>query len=190
MSALVRNKGSLGRETKPIHFDAETEQLLQKYIRTERALCDRSGRTQLEGLGAADPLFLSRRGTELSDGAFRAHWRPLRQRTERRFRRAPVPLPHLHPHLIRHAHATMRMAAILDAHPNAGEQQRAAVEAVQETMGWSSRETAQRYFHAISVAEAREVVQERFVDRARAGPAIRRSASGSEARRGKEAGVS
>ncbi len=32
-------------------------------------------------------------------------------------------------------------------------------------MGWRSRETAQRYFHAISEAEAHEAVQEQFVDR-------------------------
>ena len=40
VSALVRSKGSLGRETKPIHFEAETERLLQRYIRTDRATHD------------------------------------------------------------------------------------------------------------------------------------------------------
>jgi hypothetical protein len=84
---------------------------------------------------------------------------------ERRFRRAPVHLPHLHPHLIRHAHATMRVSAALEAYPDSSERQRAAVEAVQVAMGWASSETARRYVHAISTAEAQELVQRRFIDR-------------------------
>lgn len=103
VSALVRSKGSLGRETKPIHFEAETERLLQRYIRIDRAGNDRDDRSLLEELDDGDPIFLSNRGTQLSDGAFRARWAALRVRVERRFRRAPVRLPHLHPHLIRHA---------------------------------------------------------------------------------------
>ncbi|MBV9896293.1 MAG: tyrosine-type recombinase/integrase [Chloroflexi bacterium] len=165
VSALVRNKGSLGRETKPIHFEAETERLLHRYIRTERAAADRDGTQLLEELTDADPIFLSSRGTQLSDSAFRARWTELRERVEGRFRRAPVRLPHLHPHLIRHAHATMRVSAALEAYPNSTERQRAAVEAVQVAMGWASSETARRYVHAISTAEAHELVQRRFIER-------------------------
>jgi integrase len=165
VSALVRTKGSLGRETKPIHFEAATEHLLQRYIRTDRAASDRDGRRLLEELDDGDPMFLSSRGTQLSDSAFRARWAKLRTRVERRFRRAPVHLPHLHPHLIRHAHATMRVSAALEAYPDSSERQRAAVEAVQVAMGWASSETARRYVHAISTAEAQELVQRRFIDR-------------------------
>jgi site-specific recombinase XerD len=165
VSALVRNKGSLGRETKPIHFEAETERLLQKYIRTDRAKNDRDGRSLLEQLGDADPIFISSRGRQLSDGAFRVQWAKLRTRVERRFRPAPVRLPHLHPHLIRHAHATMRVSSALEAYPDSSERQRAAVEAVQLAMGWTSAETARRYVHAISTAEAQELIQRRFIDR-------------------------
>ena len=32
-------------------------------------------------------------------------------------------------------------------------------------MGWASSETARRYVHAISTAEAQELVQRRFIDR-------------------------
>jgi integrase len=165
VSALVRNKGSLGRETKPIHFEAETEQLLQRYIRTDRASSDIDGRSLLEELDDADPIFLSSRGTQLSDSAFRARWATLRTRVERRFRRAPLRLPHLHPHLIRHAHATMRVTAALEAYPDSSERQRAAVESVQVAMGWASSVTARRYVHAISTAEAHELDQRRFIDR-------------------------
>jgi hypothetical protein len=165
VSALVRNKGSLGRETKPIHFEAEIERLLQRYIRTDRAAVDRAGRQLLEHLDDVDPIFLSSRGTPLSDAAFRAQWTKLRVRVQRGFRRAPVRLPHLHPHLIRHAHATMRVSAALEAYPDSTERQRAAVEAVLVAMGWASSETARRYVHAISTAEAHELVQRRFIDR-------------------------
>jgi len=165
VSALVRTKGSLGCEPKPIHFEAETEHLLQRYISSDRAANDRDGRSLLEELDDHDPIFLSRRGLQLSDGAFRARWAKLRTRVERRFRRAPVRLPHLHPHLIRHARATMRVSAALEAYPDSNERQRAAVEAVQVAMGWASSETARRYVHAISTAEAHELVQRRFIDR-------------------------
>jgi len=165
VSALVRNKGSLGRETKPIHFEAETERLLQRYIRTDRATHDPDARNLLEGLDDADPIFLSSRGRQLSDAAFRVQWAKLRTRVERRFRHAPVRLPHLHPHLIRHAHATMRVSSALEAYPDSSERQRAAVEAVQVAMGWTSAETARRYVHAISTAEAQELIQRRFIDR-------------------------
>jgi integrase len=124
VSALVRTKGSLGRETKPIHFEAATEHLLQRYIRADRAASDRDGRRLLEELDDTDPIFLSSRGTQLSDSAFRARWAPLRARVERRFHRAPLRVPHLHPHLIRHAHATMRVSAALEAYPDSSERQR------------------------------------------------------------------
>ncbi len=165
VSALVRTKGSLGRETKPIHFEAETEDLLQRYIRTDRLATDPEHRSRLEELQDAEPLFVSRRGTQLSDTAFRARWASLRVRAERHFRRAPVPLPHLHPHLVRHAHATMRVQVALEEYPDASERQRAAIEAVQVAMGWTSSQTAKRYVHAISHAEAYELVQSRFIDR-------------------------
>ena len=165
VSALVRNKGSLGRETKPIHFEAETERLLQKYIRTDRAANDPGACSVLEQLGDGDPIFLSSRGRQLSDSGFRVQWAKLRVRVERRFRRAPVRLPHLHPHLIRHAHATMRVSSALEAYPDSSERQRAAVEAVQVAMGWASADTAKRYVHAISTAEAQELIQRRFIDR-------------------------
>jgi integrase len=119
----------------------------------------REGRQLLEQLDDSDPIFLSSRSTQLSDSAFRARWTELRTRVERRFRRAPVHLPYLHPHLIRHAHATMRVSAALEAYPDSSDRQRAAVEAVQVAMGWASSETARRYVHAISTAETHELVQ-------------------------------
>ena len=59
----------------------------------------------------------------------------------------------------------MRVSAALEAYPDSSERQRAAVEAVQVAMGWASSETARRYVHAISTAEAQELVQRRFIDR-------------------------
>jgi hypothetical protein len=55
VSALVRTNGSLGHETKPIHFEAETQDLLQRYIRTDRVATDPEHRSRLEELRDAEP---------------------------------------------------------------------------------------------------------------------------------------
>jgi site-specific recombinase XerD len=56
--ALVKNKGSHGREEKTIYFTPSLERHLLSYIRTERATYDPQGRKRLEDLDDGDPLFL------------------------------------------------------------------------------------------------------------------------------------
>jgi len=48
--ALVKNKGSRGREEKTIYFTTSLERHLLSYIRTERAHYDPRGRKRLEEL--------------------------------------------------------------------------------------------------------------------------------------------
>ena len=71
LTAMVRSKGSGGREVKEIILTAETEQALQRYIRTDRSRLDPLGRTKLAQLGNDDPVFLARGGRAISAGAFR-----------------------------------------------------------------------------------------------------------------------
>ena len=59
----------------------------------------------------------------------------------------------------------MRVQVVSEEYPHDGERQRAAIDVVQTAMGWRSSQTAKRYVHAISCAEAYELVQSRFVDR-------------------------
>ena len=60
--ALVKNKGSRGREEKTIYFTTSIDRHLLRYIRTERAKYDPHGRKRLADLDDHDPLFLTRTG--------------------------------------------------------------------------------------------------------------------------------
>jgi integrase len=179
VSALLRDKGSLGIENKPVRILPETEALLQRYIRGERAHDDPHGRSKLEELADDAPIFLSRRGTVLTDSGFRAQWRRLRQQTARRLKDALVRLdddapeavyvrvllPHLHPHLIRHASVTERFSLIDELFPDDTHKRRTLQDLVESDIGWKSPETKQRYIHTLSAAEALELVNERWVRR-------------------------
>jgi site-specific recombinase XerD len=175
--ALLRNKGSLGREIKPVSFEAETDYLLHRYVRTERSRHDRERRTHIDDLRDEDPLFLSRRGDQLSDSGFRIHWKRLRVKAERAFRSAPVRLSRLTPHVIRHLHATERVALAAELAQGDRERQRAMVAAVQHDLFWQSSDTLQIYNHAIATAEAHEQLQTAYIDRVKSQPRTPRQAA-------------
>jgi integrase len=180
VSALLRDKGSLGVENKPVRILPETEALLQRYIRGERARHDTHDRSKLEDLADNDAIFISRRGTVLTDSGFRAHWRRLRQQTARRFKNALVRvdqanapeavyvrvlLPHLHPHLIRHACVTERFSLIEELFPDDAHKRKTLQDLVESDIGWKSPETKQRYIHTLSATEALELVNDHWVRR-------------------------
>jgi site-specific recombinase XerD len=175
--ALLRNKGSLGREIKPVSFEAETDYLLHRYVRTERCRHDGERRASIDDLRDRDPLFLSRRGNQLSDSGFRIQWKRLRLKAERAFRSAPVRLPRLTPHVIRHLHATDRVALAAELAQGDRERQRAMVAAVQHDLFWQSSDTLQIYTHAISTAEAHEQLQTAYIDRVKSHPRTPREAA-------------
>ncbi len=168
--ALVQNKGSMGRETKAVTFSSETAWLLRWYVRTERARHDAKGRDQIKQLPDDEPLFLSRRGRRLSDAGFRSRWVHLRKQAERHFRHGPVPLPHLHPHIIRHLNATERFVLAAEMAGDDHDRQQALDAAIREDMAWQSEETARCYRHVISKAEAMDEFQSRFIARVTSGP--------------------
>jgi integrase len=147
-------------------------------VKTERSRHDRERRTRIDDLRDEDPIFLSRRGNQLSDSGFRIHWRRLRLRAERAFRSAPVRLPRLTPHVIRHLHATERVALAAELAQGDRERQRALVGAVQHDLFWQSSDTLQIYNHAISTAEAHEQLQTAYIDRVKSEPRTPRQAVG------------
>ena len=75
--ALVKNKGSQGREEKTIYFTQTIDQHLRHYIQTERARHDPQGRKRLEDLDDRDPLFLTRTGKPYTRSAFYYNWKKL-----------------------------------------------------------------------------------------------------------------
>jgi site-specific recombinase XerD len=174
--ALLRNKGSLGREIKPVTFEPETDYLLHRYVRTMRCTHDPERHMRMEDLGDEAPVFLSRGGRQLSDSAFQVHWRRLRLKVERAFRASPLRLPKLTPHVIRHLHATERVALAAELAQGDRERQRALVAAVQHDLFWQSSDTIQIYNHAISNAEAHEQLQTAYIDRLKAQPRSMREA--------------
>jgi len=175
--ALLRNKGSLGREIKPVTFEPETDYLLHRYVRTVRSKHDPECRGRMEDLRDEEPIFVSRRGRQLSDSAFRVLWRRLRLKAERAFRAAPIRLPKLTPHVIRHLHATERVAFAAELAHGDRERQQALVAAVQHDLFGQSRDTVQIYNHAISNAEAHEQLQTAYIDRLKTQPRSAREAA-------------
>ena len=151
--------------------------MLHRYVRTVRSKHDPECRGRMEDLRDAEPLFLSGRGRQLSDGAFRVHWRRLRLKAQRAFRAAPTRLAKLTPHVIRHLHATERVALAAEIARGDRERQQALVAAVQHDLFWQSSDTVQIYNHAISNAEAHEQLQTAYIDRLKAQPRSAREAT-------------
>jgi len=131
----------------------------------------------MEELRDEEPLFLSRRGRQLSDSAFRVHWRRLRLKAERAFRAAPTRLPKLTPHVIRHLHATERVALAVELAQGDRERKQALVSAVQHDLFWQSSDTLHIYNHAISNAEAHDQLQTAYIDRLKTQPRSARKAT-------------
>ena len=105
-SALVVNKGSLGREEKFITFLDTDEVELLKYIRGERAHYDPMRRTQLAELDDSDPFFLTARRKSYADAAFRYHWNHLMEQAAKRYQVTFTP------HAVRHLFVTQHLVWI------------------------------------------------------------------------------
>lgn len=154
--AMVKNKGSRGREEKLIHFTPSIEALLIKYVRTERAKYDPQGRKRLEELDDRDPLFLTRRGTTYNRAAFYHHWHRLFVPAQRQFK--PQERVEFTPHDLRHLRVTRAVTKIRkDAKGDAAEEA-ALLEGFQELMGWRSRETMATYTKTMNKRQAIKAV--------------------------------
>lgn len=152
--AIVRNKGSRGREEKTIYFGAvpQIPQLIAQYVRTERARADPAHRTRLADLGDDEPLFLTNRGTGYTYETFKGVWRRLYPCARRH---CPVGFS---PHDLRHLHVTQLLLKARVMYGREGEGYRIAKEAISRLMGWKSPDTIEVYDHTLRDADALELL--------------------------------
>src|SRR5258708_5220706 len=150
--ALVKNKGSRGREEKTIYFTASLERSLLGYIRTERAQYDPQGRKRLEDLDDRDPLFLTRTGKPYSRPAFYHHWHKLFPLAQRRFKKAEG--VEFTPHDLRHLRTTRAITKIRKEAGGDAAAEAALLEGFQHLMGWQSSETMTTYLKTMNKRQA------------------------------------
>lgn len=156
--ALVKNKGSRGREEKMIYFTPTIDTHLMRYIRTERASYDPQGRKRLEELDDHDPLFLTRRGTPYSRAAFYHHWKQLFEPAQRQFeKRQRIEFT---PHDLRHLRVTRTITKIRKDAKDDRAVEEALLEGFQHVMGWRSPETMATYTKTMNKRQAVKAVLE------------------------------
>ena len=154
--ALVKNKGSRGREEKTIHFTTTVEKQFQLYIRTERAKYDPQGRTRLEDLDDRDPLFLTRTGKPYNRVAFYHHWRHLFAPAQHQFKKKER--VEFTPHDLRHLRVTRTVTRIREEAKGDRAAEVALLEGFQHLMGWQSPETMTIYLQTMNERKAIQAV--------------------------------
>ncbi len=155
--AYVVNKGSYGREEKLIRLTSAIEAALVRYVRTERARHDSSGRKRLQDLDDADPIFLTRRHTAYNREAFYYHWRRLFAARPRQKEGKQVLQPlEFTPHDIRHLHVTEWLTKIKKKCIGNTERARILRQGLQRRMAWRSPLTIQCYDHSFTEHEQEE----------------------------------
>ena len=156
--ALVKNKGSRGREEKTIHFTPSVDQRLLDYIRTERARYDPQGRKRLEELDDRDPLFLTRTGKPYNRSAFYYNWKQLFEPAQQRYHKKER--TDFTPHDLRHLRVTRTVTKIRKDTKGDGAHKAALLEGFQHLMGWRSPETMATYLKTMNKREAIKAVLE------------------------------
>ncbi len=154
--ALVKNKGSRGREEKTIHFTQSCDRRLLDYIRTERARYDPHGRKRLEELDDHDPLFLTRTGKPYTRAAFYYHWKRLFEPVQQQFKKAER--VEFTPHDLRHLRVTRAVTTIRKDAKGDAAMEAALLEGFQHLMGWRSPETMSTYTKTMNKREAIQIV--------------------------------
>src|SRR5216110_171100 len=157
--ALVKNKGSRGREEKLIYFTTVIEEQLQKYIRTERSQYDLQKRKRLEDLDDRDPLFLTMRGTAYTRTSFYHHWKKLFEPAQDQFKKQER--VEFSTHDIRHLRVTRAIAQIRQ-NANGNKKTKAELtEGFRLLMGWRNSRTMETYAHTLNKQKAlQEIVLE------------------------------
>jgi integrase len=156
--ALVKNKGSRGREEKTIYFTTSLDRSLLDYIRTERAQYDPQGRKRLEDLDDHDPLFLTRTGKPYSRPAFYHHWHKLFPLAQQRFKKSEG--VEFTPHDLRHLRTTRGITALRKEAAGNAATEAALLEGFQQLMGWQSPETMIIYLKTMNKRQALKALLE------------------------------
>jgi integrase len=156
--ALVKNKGSRGREEKTIYFTTSLDRYLLDYIRTERAKYDPQGRKRLEDLDDRDPLFLTQTGKQYSRPAFYHHWNKLFPLAQRQFKKAEG--VEFTPHDLRHLRTTRGITTLRKEAAGDSATEAALLEGFQQLMGWQSPETMTIYLKTMNKRRAIKAIVE------------------------------
>jgi len=154
--AMVRNKGSRGREVKTIFFGQApvVGRALEAYLRRERA-CWEQQRRPLRLVADHEPFFLSRRGTPYTAAAFYQHWYRLYRAVEHACPR------HFSPHDLRHLMATDCLRLAREQYAGDGEGYLRAKHGLQVLMDWRSPRTVEIYDHSLEPERALALVAAR-----------------------------
>lgn len=154
--ALVRNKGSRGREVKAIFFGQAPEvgRALAAYLRRERACWDQQ-RRPLRLVADHEPFFLARRGTPYTAAALYQHWYRLYRAVEHACPR------HFSPHDLRHLMATDCLRLAREEYAGDGEGYLRAKHGLQVLMDWRSPRTVEIYDHSLEPERALALVAAR-----------------------------
>jgi len=150
--ALVKNKGSRGREEKTIYFTTSLDRHLLRYIRTERAKYDLHGRKRLEDLDDHDPLFLTRTGKPYNRPAFYHHWNKLFAPAQHQFK--PGEQVEFTVHDVRHLRVTRAITRYRQEASGDPATEAALLEGFQHLMGWRSPETMLTYVKTMNKRQA------------------------------------
>lgn len=150
--ALVKNKGSRGREEKTIHFTTSLDRHLLRYIQTERASFDPHGRSRLEDLDDRDPLFLTRTGRPYNRPAFYHHWNKLFTPAQHQFKKEEQ--VEFTAHDLRHLRVTRAITKLRQEASGDPAMEAALLEGFQHLMGWQSSETMTTYLKTMNKRQA------------------------------------
>jgi hypothetical protein len=150
--ALVKNKGSRGREEKLIYFTEVIEEHLHRYIRTERGEHDSQGRKRLDQLADEEPLFLTEGGHPYNRSAFYYHWAKLFEAAQKRLKKQERVL--FSPHDIRHLRVTRGITKIKHDAKGDKELEEELLDGFWRLMGWHSSQTMEIYTHTMNTRKA------------------------------------
>lgn len=150
--ALVKNKGSRGREEKLIYFTDVIEEHLHTYVRTERAEYDPKGRQRLDQLADEEPLFLTEDGKPYHRSAFYYHWAKLFECSQKQFKKQERVL--FSPHDIRHLRVTRGITTIKQQAKGDRELEEELLDGFWRLMGWHSSQTMEIYTHTLRQRQA------------------------------------
>lgn len=143
--ALVKNKGSRGREEKLIYFTDVIEEQLLTYVRTERAAHDPLGRKRLEQLEDGDPLFLTEDGRPYNRSAFYYHWKRLFEPAQKQLKKQEQ--VEFSPHDLRHLRVTRGITTIKQQSHGDKQIEEDLTDGFWRLMGWQSKRTMDIYTH-------------------------------------------
>ncbi len=154
--ALVKNKGSRGREEKTIYFTQSLDRHLLDYIRMERAKYDPNGSKRLEDLADHDPLFLTRTGKPYTRSAFYHHWNKLFAPAQGQVKEGEQ--VEFTPHDLRHLRVTRTVTNLRKEAQGDRAVEAELLEGFQSVMGWRSPETMGTYLKTMNKRKAIEAL--------------------------------